>query len=366
MKIKAILSLLILTATSVKAQPWNPGAPTGSIYYSSGNVGIGTNAPDMSLSVWSNDQFITRFHSTGAQSITGLRIGRSPSYADLVNLPNGFGIGAGTASSNLPLDSQNPNHVYFFLSTGGNLGVGTTTPGYKTVISNNGASGLEIDPTGSQFSEGIGMQAYNRSTSAFLPFQIYSSKLILGGGNVGVGTSNPLYKIVVSHNNGVGIEIDPTGTQLTGGVGIQAYNRATSSYTPLQIYGSKLILDGGNVLIGKTIQQNLTYKLDVNGSIRSNEIVVNTDGADFVFEQDYKLKDLAEVEKFIRDNKHLPDIESAREMAEKGLELGKMDMKLLQKIEELTLYMIELKKEISVLKEENQKLNAKMASSKGN
>lgn len=283
MKIKVILSLLILVSTSLKAQ-WNPaGATTGNIYYNNGNVGIGT-----------------------------------------------------------------------------------ITPPYKTVISHNGAAGLEIDPTGLQFSEGVGIQTYNRSTDAYLPFQIYSSKLVLGGGNIGIGTTNPLYKIVISNNNGVGIEIDPAGTQLPGGVGIQAYNRTTSSYTPLQIYGSKLILDGGNVLIGKTTQANLAYKLDVNGSIRSNEIVVNTDGADFVFEPDYDLKDLAEVEKFIKDNKHLPDIESAKEMAEKGLELGKMDMKLLQKVEELTLYMIDLKKEINVLKEENQKLNAKIVELKGN
>lgn len=63
-----------------------------------------------------------------------------------------------------------------------------------------------------------------------------------------------------------------------------------------------------------------------------------------------------EVEQFIKENKHLPDIEPATDMEENGIELGKMDMKLLRKIEELTLYMIDFKEEMDKLKEENEKL----------
>jgi len=179
-------------------------------------------------------------------------------------------------------------------------------------------------------------------------------------GNVGIGTNTPSYKAVISNNGAAGIEIDPTGVQFSQGVGIQAYNRSTSTFLPFQIYGSKLVLDGGNVLIGKTTQVNSLYKLDVNGTMRSNEVVVNVTGADFVFQDSYNLKTLNEVERFIKDNKHLPGIEAAEEMKEKGLELGKMDMKLLQKIEELTLYMIDLKKDMDKMKEENQELKDKI------
>src|SRR5689334_6134375 len=76
----------------------------------------------------------------------------------------------------------------------GNVGIGTTTPLYKTVISNNGADGIEFDPAGGQLTGGVGIQAYNRSTSSYVPFQLWGSKVLLGGGNVGIGTTSPLYK----------------------------------------------------------------------------------------------------------------------------------------------------------------------------
>jgi hypothetical protein len=88
----------------------------------------------------------------------------------------------------------------------------------------------------------------------------------------------------------------------------------------------------------------------VNGSVRANEIVVNTTGADFVFEDDYKLRPLNEVETFIKENNHLPEIPSAAEMTEEGMKVGELSKTLLQKVEELTLYMIELKKENEELK----------------
>jgi hypothetical protein len=106
----------------------------------------------------------------------------------------------------------------------------------------------------------------------------------------------------------------------------------------------------GNVLIGKTDQSNSNYLLDVAGPIRANEIDVNTTGADFVFEKDYQLKSISELEQFINKNKHLPDIPSANEVQKNGVELGKMNTILLQKIEELTLYIIELQKQVEELK----------------
>nr|WP_321453837.1 hypothetical protein [uncultured Carboxylicivirga sp.] len=102
------------------------------------------------------------------------------------------------------------------------------------------------------------------------------------------------------------------------------------------------------------------YKLDVIGTIRAREIKVDLNGADFVFESGYKLRALEEVESYVKDNKHLPDIEPASKMEENGTELGELNSKLLQKIEELTLYMIDINKEVKTLKQENMVLKEKI------
>jgi hypothetical protein len=108
-----------------------------------------------------------------------------------------------------------------------------------------------------------------------------------------------------------------------------------------------------NVLIGKASQSNAAYKLDISGIIRADEIVVNTTGADFVFEPHYKLLSIPELEAFIKANKRLPDISPAKEMQENGVSSGEMQAKLLQKVEELTLYIIELEKRIKELESKN-------------
>jgi len=112
----------------------------------------------------------------------------------------------------------------------------------------------------------------------------------------------------------------------------------------------------GNVLIGKTSQTNTTYRLDVAGAVRANEIVVNTTGADFVFANGYRLRPLTEVEAFIKANKHLPEIASAAEMQQNGVGLSKLSTQLLQKTEELTLYTIQQEKKIKDLEKKNKAL----------
>ena len=107
--------------------------------------------------------------------------------------------------------------------------------------------------------------------------------------------------------------------------------------------------DTGNVGIGTTNPG--TYKLAVNGEIRAKEVIVETGCSDFVFEEHYALRPLNEVEAFIKANKHLPDIPSEKEVSENGLGLGEMQAKLLRKVEELTLYMIEMKKENQALRQ---------------
>lgn len=97
---------------------------------------------------------------------------------------------------------------------------------------------------------------------------------------------------------------------------------------------------GGNIGIGTTNPGS--YKLAVEGVIGAHEIKVTTDGwADFVFEPDYKLMTLADLKAFISENKHLPEIPTTKEVEENGISVGEMNAKLLQKIEELTLYTIQ-------------------------
>ncbi len=135
------------------------------------------------------------------------------------------------------------------------------------------------------------------------------------------------------------------------------------------------ILRNGNVGIGTTTPD---FKLDVCGTIRAKEIKVeeftcsngsfdgtlaannitvkaNGQTADFVFADDYNLKSLSEVENFIKTNKHLPEIPSAEKMEEQGVNLAEMNKLLLQKVEELTLYLIEKDKEVKSLEEEKNK-----------
>lgn len=97
-----------------------------------------------------------------------------------------------------------------------------------------------------------------------------------------------------------------------------------------------------------------TYRLSVNGAVRANRVRVYTNWADYVFEKDYYLPTLEEVENHINEKGHLIDIPSSAEVEEKGIELGEMNKLLLQKIEELTLYIINLNKEIQTLKNQQK------------
>ncbi|MCR5861932.1 hypothetical protein LRS05_07185 [Flavobacterium sp. J372] len=98
-----------------------------------------------------------------------------------------------------------------------------------------------------------------------------------------------------------------------------------------------------------------TYRLSVDGNIRAKRVKVYTTWADYVFEKNYTLPTLEEVEQHIKEKGHLKDIPSAKEVEANGIELGEMNKLLLQKIEELTLYTIELNKEVQALKSQLNK-----------
>ena len=180
---------------------------------------------------------------------------------------------------------------------------------------------------------------------------------ITTAGNVGVGTINPSAKFQVqtgdysyglTHTNGV----VTVGSYVGSGGGWYG----TQSNHPLYFFTNNsnalmTITTTGNVGIG-TI--NPLYKLSVNGTIQAKEVRVETGWADFVFEKNYKLRSLNEVENYIIQNNHLPDMPSAKEIQKNGLPVADTETKMMQKIEEHTLYVIQMQKEIDQLKAKNK------------
>ena len=125
------------------------------------------------------------------------------------------------------------------------------------------------------------------------------------------------------------------------------------------VNGGPLHLDGTQVAIDAVLAGSPGYKLAVTGKIICEEVkvkLVSSGWPDYVFANDYKLRPLQEVEKFIQINKHLPNIPSAAEVEKNGIEVGDMQKRMMEKIEELTLYVIELQKQVDDLKK-NQSNN---------
>jgi hypothetical protein len=193
-------------------------------------------------------------------------------------------------------------------------------------------------------------------------------------GFVGIGIANPMssFHLAGASASHTYINIDKAGNSNEGGVlfskagttlfylfnddidnalkiqasGIAGEADATPRMQfPLLNKNIYMAESGGNVGIGTNNPGS--FKLAVEGKIGAREINVTTTTPwpDYVFEKDYNLPTLAEVESYINQNKHLPEVPAAKEMEKNGVNLGEMNMLLLKKVEELTLYVIELKKE---------------------
>ncbi|HEY0109524.1 MAG TPA: bZIP transcription factor, partial [Fibrella sp.] len=210
-----------------------------------------------------------------------------------------------------------------------------------------------------------------------------SNALVLGSGaNVGIGTSSPSSRLHISTGtngqSGLRLEnltigsaasatnqtkfltVDANGNVVLGSLNSSAREAAQSAQWSQQ--GEDLFnVNGGAVVIGKGVSKMpADYNLFVSKGILTEKVKVairnTSEWSDKVFAPQYKLRTLSEVEKFIKSQGHLPGVPSAEQVVNEGIDVGGMDAKLLEKVEELTLYVIELKKQNESLQRQINKV----------
>jgi len=245
------------------------------------------------------------------------------------------------------------------LAVNGNVGIGTKNPTSPLYISNTNDAIATfktldnkwlytnwVDKTGKRKAY-VGLSS--DLSNYIIGLENGANKFTIPKGNVGIGTFNPTYKFEWANGTNTGfldftLEGNAIGSK-TGNLGL--WTNGSEKLT---------VLKNGNIGVGTKNPKG--FKLGVNGKVAATEVKVAlyTNWPDFVFYDDYKLPALLEVENHIKEKGHLKDIPSAKEVEKNGIFLGEMNSKLLQKIEELTLYTIAQEKEITSLKNETKKI----------
>lgn len=300
------VSAVVSVPVTLFAQAWSSG-PNGSIYYNGGNIGIGTSMPNNSLQIITPPSNASPVIVNEANGVGGMSLNAVSGYS-------GLALGARWDGNNWI--AMNPTAAFFY-----------KTPNLFAVYGNSGLS----------------------------PNTTYSPTMRMGmdlsTGNLGIGSSSPTERLTVVDAGNVNPFSGTLGVyaaNLTQGVVVgysgisKTTNNGQNSLSVDATATGNLLLQTqatGNVGIGTTNPQN---KLSVNGTIQAKEVVVNANWSDSVFDSAYQLQPLDDLAKYIRQNHHLPEIPSQSEVEGKGVRVGDIESKLLAKIEELTLRIIEL------------------------
>ncbi|MGC3946365.1 MAG: hypothetical protein QM762_17905 [Chryseolinea sp.] len=272
---------------------------------------------------------------------------------------------------------QGTNPVYYL---SGNVGVGTNSPLSKLEVRSGSVRLSDVDIRYLELTQDGNGQAYGRGFSNsyagarqfkltgfshtptnqgsaqkdLIHFDGYNMLLLKdNGGSVGIGTSQPNALLDIY-----------TGTSAVGSYNSQRWSTVNSAYylalrTVYTTYGlnysfiqtfngtdyKALSFFQGNVGIGTEQPDAL---LTVKGKVHAKEVLIDLmpNVPDYVFEPDYKLMKLSELESYLKQNKHLPEVPSATEMVKTGMNVEQMNMTLLKKVEELTLYILQQEQKI--------------------